>query len=172
MFKSSVSEHMPSRFSKIRSNSVRNIEKTGAGMFNVGAKTMPTFLTVILLTSELFTMIIKNWTNARSKAKFGLGSLWTSELNAAILSCLSLSSGTKTISINIRKHHSTSISVLTKYSQKLDMKFTSKNSSGQLSQILFEKRGHGMYIVILITGEKVHIPFSIEPFFERLDNDV
>jgi hypothetical protein len=42
---------------------------------SVGAKTMPTFLIVILFTSELLTMIIKNCTSARSKARFGRGSL-------------------------------------------------------------------------------------------------
>lgn len=78
--------------SKISSKSVRNIEKTGAGIFRVGAKTIPTFLTVILLTSELLTMTIKNWTNARSKARFGFGSLWTKELKAAIFFCFSLKS--------------------------------------------------------------------------------
>src|SRR5882762_10258242 len=74
------------------SKSVRNMEKTGAGIFNVGAKTMPTFLTVILLTSELFTMTIKNSARARNSAKLGFGSLCTRELNAAIFFDFSSSS--------------------------------------------------------------------------------
>ena len=59
---------------KMLSKSVRNMENTGAGMFRVGAKTMPTLRTVILLISELLTISIKNSDSARSNARFGLGS--------------------------------------------------------------------------------------------------
>lgn len=77
---------------KMLSKSVRNNEKTGAGIFKVGAKTMPTFLTVILLTSELLTITIKNCESARNKAKFGFGSLCTRAFKAVILFCRSSSS--------------------------------------------------------------------------------
>lgn len=74
-FSSTGSDWPSGILSNMLSKSVRNMEKTGAGMLSVGAKTMPTFLIVILFTSELLTMIIKNCTSARSKARFGRGSL-------------------------------------------------------------------------------------------------
>ena len=64
----------------IASNSVKNIANTGAGMFRVGEKTIPTLRTLILLTSELLIMPIKKADRARSSAQFGFGSLCTREL--------------------------------------------------------------------------------------------
>lgn len=73
----------------IRSKSDKNRENTGAGMLRVGAKTMPTFRTVILLTSELLTTLIRNSERALRSAIFGFGKRWTKVWNAAIFFCLS-----------------------------------------------------------------------------------
>lgn len=70
---------------KIVLNSLRNIDKTGAGIFNVGEKTIPTipesalafflrdtkqnilpFRTVILFRSELSTIVMRKAESARS----------------------------------------------------------------------------------------------------------
>lgn len=65
---------------KMASKSVKNMEKTGAGMLSVGEKTIPTLRTLILLTSELLTMPIRKAESARIKNQFALGSLCTSVL--------------------------------------------------------------------------------------------
>lgn len=95
---------------KMSSNSVRNIEKTGAGMLRVGEKTMPTetdqqspvhasntqclpLRTVILLTSELLTMLKRKAERALSKDQFACGSLRTSPLYAEIFLSFSSRSG-------------------------------------------------------------------------------
>lgn len=77
---------------KILSKSVRNMEKTGAGIFRVGANTMPTFRTVILFTSELLTISMRNSDKARSNDRFDLGSWWIRELKARTFFCRSSSS--------------------------------------------------------------------------------
>lgn len=70
-----------SRFSrKTASNSVRNMESTGVGMFRVGEKTMPTLRIVILFISELLMMLMRKAERARRSVKLGLGSLWTRTL--------------------------------------------------------------------------------------------
>ena len=65
---------------KMASKSVRNIEKTGAGILSVGEKTMPTLRMLILLTSELLMTVIKKLDSARRSVKLGLGSLFTKML--------------------------------------------------------------------------------------------
>ena len=80
---------------KMASKSVRKVENTGAGMFNVGAKTIPTLRTLILLTLELLTIPIRNSERARIKVQLGRGSLCTSMLNAMIFFSLLSSSGYK-----------------------------------------------------------------------------
>lgn len=60
---------------KTASNSVKNIEKTGAGMLSVGEKTMPTLRILILLTSELSMIVMRNADRARRSVKLGFGSL-------------------------------------------------------------------------------------------------
>lgn len=89
---STAAGRRPDESPKMLSKSVRNMENTGAGMLRVGAKTMPTFLTVILFTSELFTIPIKKSDRARSRARFGLGNRCTRELKAATFFCRSSSS--------------------------------------------------------------------------------
>ena len=69
---------------KTASNSVRNMESTGVGMLRVGENTMPTLRMVILLISELLIMLMRKAERARRSVKLGLGSLWTSALQAAI----------------------------------------------------------------------------------------
>lgn len=65
---------------KMESNSVRNMEKTGAGMLRVGEKTMQTLRILILLTSELLTILMRKAERARRRVKLGFGSLCTSAL--------------------------------------------------------------------------------------------
>lgn len=65
---------------KIASNSVRNMEKTGAGMLSVGEKTIPTLRMVILLTSALLMMLMRNEERARKRVKLAFGSLYTRAL--------------------------------------------------------------------------------------------
>lgn len=82
----------PALSPKILSKSVRNIEKTGAGMFKVGANTIPTFRTVILFTSELLTISMRNSDRARSNDKFGFGNWRIKALKARTFFCRSSSS--------------------------------------------------------------------------------
>lgn len=65
---------------KIASNSLRNIDSTGVGIFSVGEKTIPTLRMPILLISELLMMLMRNAERARMSVKLGLGSLFTSTL--------------------------------------------------------------------------------------------
>ncbi len=65
---------------KTASNSVRNMEKTGAGILSVGEKTMPTLRMLILLTSELSIIEMRNADRARRSVKLGFGSLCMSAL--------------------------------------------------------------------------------------------
>lgn len=65
---------------KIALNSVKNIENTGAGIFRVGEKTIPTLRTLILLISELLTMPMRNAESARIKVQLAFGSRCTSML--------------------------------------------------------------------------------------------
>lgn len=60
---------------KTASNSVKNIAKTGAGILSVGEKTMPTLRMLILLTSELSIIVMRNADRARRSVKLGIGSL-------------------------------------------------------------------------------------------------
>ena len=91
---------------KMASKSVRNAEITGAGMLRVGEKTIPTLRTLILLTIELFTMLIKNADNARTKLQFANGNLWTSTLYALIFAGLSSSSAQELVSQDVDVLHS------------------------------------------------------------------
>lgn len=59
-------------------------------MLRVGEKTMPTFRTVILFTSELFIILIKNAIRYFSNVALALGSRSESSLRAAIFSFLSV----------------------------------------------------------------------------------
>lgn len=69
---------------KMASKSVRKVEKTGAWMLRVGEKTMQTFRTLILLTLELLTMLMRNSESARIRVQFASGSFRTRILKAAI----------------------------------------------------------------------------------------
>lgn len=73
----------PCSSANMESKSVRNMAKTGAGMFKVGAKTMPTFRMLILFTSEFLIIIIRKADSARMRTQFSLGSFCTKILYAA-----------------------------------------------------------------------------------------
>ena len=63
--------------------SMKSVKKkaiSGAGMFRVGAKTMPTLRTVILFVWELSTTSIKKADRWRNSSKFAMGSLCTRTL--------------------------------------------------------------------------------------------
>lgn len=83
---------------KMASKSVRNMAKTGAGMLRVGEKTMPTLRTLILLMSELFTMLIRKAESARMRPQLAFGSLCTKRLYAAIFFAFSSRSKTDKVS--------------------------------------------------------------------------
>ena len=65
---------------KMSVKSVKKNEISGAGILSVGANTMPTFRTVILFTSELSTISMRNDDRWRSSSKLFLGSLCTRTL--------------------------------------------------------------------------------------------
>jgi hypothetical protein len=69
---------------KISGKSVRKKDIRGAGMLSVGANTMPTFLTVILLRLAFSTISIKKDERCRSSSKLACGNLCTSTLNVCI----------------------------------------------------------------------------------------
>jgi hypothetical protein len=69
---------------KMSGKSVKKKDINGAGIFNVGANTMPTFRTVILLTPEFSTISMRKEDMCRRSSKFTRGNLWTRTLNAWI----------------------------------------------------------------------------------------
>jgi len=69
---------------KMSAKSVKKNDISGAGMLSVGAKTMPTFLTVILLSPALSTISIRKDERCRRSSKLAWGNLCTSTLKVWI----------------------------------------------------------------------------------------
>ena len=69
--------------------SVKKKAISGAGIFKVGANTMPTFLTVILFEAALSTTSIRKEDIWRSSSKLAMGSLCTRTLKLWIFLLLS-----------------------------------------------------------------------------------